>query len=158
MYPLSIWGEMLDSEGQLFFWGGSSSSSSSDELSRVKSITSTFLLLPFVWEFCSNTVVRHPPDYTHMHSSVNQIISGCMFSLYKHVYGKAGWHFSGEGNFTFIVCHYLPDQETLKKHLIIKMKSYYESCLTGLYKPFFHDILMNKVQNKSIYLKLFDFY
>lgn len=55
-HPLFICGDTGEREGQFLFTGGSSSSSSSDELSRVRSITSTFLLLlPFVWEldFCS---------------------------------------------------------------------------------------------------------
>ena len=44
-YPLLAGGETGDSDGQTLFGGGSSSCSSSEELSSVRSITSTFLLL-----------------------------------------------------------------------------------------------------------------
>lgn len=62
-YPLLFSGDVGDREGQVLLAVGSSSSSS-DELSMVKSITSTFLFLfeDWWWEatWCSNVELKHP--------------------------------------------------------------------------------------------------
>lgn len=78
-YPLLVGGEVGEREGQLLLTGGSSSSSSSDELSRVRSITSTFLLpLPFEWELeRSGAEVRHPPDERRERRNIQFIL--CMY-------------------------------------------------------------------------------
>lgn len=62
--PLVTGGEVGERDGQARLGGGfSSASSSSDELSSVRSITSTFLLLPLlVWDelfLCSDSTGRH---------------------------------------------------------------------------------------------------
>ena len=62
-YPLLFSGDVGEREGQVLLADGSSSSSS-DELSMVRSITSTFLLLfeDWWWEatWCSNVELKHP--------------------------------------------------------------------------------------------------
>lgn len=58
-HPLFGGGETGDSEGQALFGGGSSSTSSSEELSSVRSITSTFFPLSVEDpRFCSCVSVR----------------------------------------------------------------------------------------------------
>lgn len=63
--PLLTGEDVGESEGQDRLAGGSSSLSSSEELSRVRSITSTFLLLLLlVWDelfLCSDSTGRHEP-------------------------------------------------------------------------------------------------
>lgn len=66
-HPLLFIGDAGDMEGQLLLAEGSSSSSS-DELSMVKSITSTFLfLLDCWWEdtWCSKEELMHPAQSQH---------------------------------------------------------------------------------------------
>ena len=63
-HPLLFNGDAGDMEGQLLFADGSSSSSS-DELSMVKSITSTFLFLFDCWwedTWCSKEELMHPTE------------------------------------------------------------------------------------------------
>lgn len=74
---LTMGGEVGDREGQALLRGGWSSSSSSEELSRVRSITSTFiLLLPPLWDdelLCSPTADRcKPGGERHGYHGFNQ--------------------------------------------------------------------------------------
>lgn len=62
--PLVTGGDVGERDGQARLGGGSSSLSSSEELSRVRSITSTFLLLLLMWDelfLCSDGTGRHEP-------------------------------------------------------------------------------------------------
>lgn len=96
--PLVTGGEVGERDGHGRLGGGSSSLSSSDELSSVRSITSTFLLLLLlVWDelfLCSDSTARHEPvEKTEQKVRTRLIwILEIKVMLHLHLHALLGWN------------------------------------------------------------------
>lgn len=88
--PLVAGGETGDSDGQALLRGGSSSRSSSEELSSVRSITSTFLLLSLDDRFCSCVSVLDESRDRESSGGVHGSVAGELCDVHTAVYAVVG--------------------------------------------------------------------